>query len=96
MPLRNERIYRITAAIAGGLYGVLSLIVAVRLISTSGFAPEIVTEREILMLYVFPSLLGGLAGIFISRHVIDAYLPAKSAAASSNLPPDSMSAPKPA
>lgn len=72
-PLRNERTYRVIAGIAGGLYGVLAIIVSVRLISTSGFAPPIITPREITMLYVFPALIGGVAGIFISQKVTDLY-----------------------
>lgn len=73
MPLRDARAYRIVAAIAGGLYGGLALIVAIRLISTSGFAPPIVTWQQALMLYVIPAALGGVAGTYISRHVIDVY-----------------------
>lgn len=73
-PLKNERTYRLTARIAGGLYGILALVVAVRLISTSGLAPTIQTSREALMLYVFPALIGGAAGVYISRRVTDVYV----------------------
>lgn len=75
-PLESERSYRRTAAIAGGLYGMFALIVAVRLISTSGFsfAPPIRTMTETLMLYVFPSLLGGAAGIYISQKIVNWYM----------------------
>lgn len=96
IPLRDERIYRIVAGLAGGLYGALALIVAVRLISTSGFAPPIVTWRETIMLYVFPSVLGGLAGIFISRPVIDVYRQTANPAGVQKTAPDSVGAAKPA
>lgn len=72
-PPGNVRWYHIIAGVAGGLYGMLAVIVAVRLISTSGFAPPIQTTREILILYVCPALLGGAAGIYISQRVADWY-----------------------
>lgn len=70
MPPRSERLYHIVAGIAGALYGALAVAVAVRLISTSGFAPPVETQREIIMLYVLPCALGGLAGIYLSHQVI--------------------------
>lgn len=73
-PPSSERLYRVVAAITGALYGVVAIAVAVRLISTSGFAPPIQTFREAIFLYVIPGLLGGAAGIFISRPVVDSFL----------------------
>lgn len=96
MPQRSERFYRILARFAGGIYGALALVVAVRVISTSGFAPPIQTFREITMLYVFPALLGGLAGLYISRPVIDLYLRKSTTAADTTTPPEAVSSVKPA
>jgi hypothetical protein len=73
LPLRDARVYRVVAAFAGGLYGILALVVAVRLISTSGLAPQIVTFRETVMLYVFPALIAGAAGVYISQKVVGWY-----------------------
>jgi hypothetical protein len=72
-PLRSERAYRITAGITGALYGLFSIVVAVRLVSTSGFAPPIETERQAVILYLFPALIGGAGGVFISRKMVDWY-----------------------
>lgn len=94
MPLRDARAYRIVAGIAGGLYGALALLVAIRLISTSGFAPPIVTREQALMLYVIPAVLGGLAGIYISRAVIDVYRHENEPDDAAKLRPDSAAAPK--
>lgn len=73
-PPSSERRYRVVAAVTGGLYGIVAIVVAVRLISTSGFAPPVQTVREAIFLYVIPGLLGAAAGIFISRPVIDSHL----------------------
>ena len=69
-PPRNEPMYHQVTRIAGGVYGILAIVIAVRLISTSGLAPQIETFREILMLYIIPGVLGGLAGVYISSRVI--------------------------
>ena len=82
-PLSNERLYQVVAGIAGALYGMLALLVAVRLISTSGFAPPIQTERETILLYVLPSLIGGAAGVYISQKVAGWYKEAVRANATS-------------
>lgn len=79
LPLGSERPYRLVTGIAGGLYGMLALAVAVRLISTSGYAPPIETTRETIMLYIFPALLGGAAGIYISQKVAAWYMQASRA-----------------
>lgn len=85
-PLRNPGAYRLVAEVAAFFYGILAIVVAVRLISTSGLAPAIETARQVLMLYFIPGLLGGLAGIYISRQVTDLFVTAPLRAESTPTP----------
>lgn len=75
-PLHREHLYRMTARIAAALYGMVAIVTAVRLISTSGLAPTIETTYQAVILYVIPALIGGAAGIFISPKVTDWYIEA--------------------